>query len=108
MERKALKGHVTTAQGNALGKKPRALSSPERAHYSMGKYALSGLETVAGSSPRALPWAVVIRAVGAYDFLKSTVLGVQGRGRFRSLMLHTCHPSGVQSCKDVFKHLLNF
>ena len=49
VERKALKGHVTTAQGNALGKKQRALSSPERAHYSVDKYTLSGLETVAGS-----------------------------------------------------------
>jgi hypothetical protein len=38
-----------TAQGNALGKKTSALSSPERAHYQLREFALSGLEIFTGS-----------------------------------------------------------
>jgi hypothetical protein len=49
-----------------------ASSSPEGAHYPLREDALSGLKIFAGLWPRALPWAVIIRAVGAYDFLKST------------------------------------
>ena len=42
------KGCIMRAQGNALGKKIRALSRPEGAHYQLDECAPSGRETFPG------------------------------------------------------------
>ena len=59
------------AQGNALGKKIHALSSPERAYYQIDD-APSGLETFTGLSPRALPWALITCPFRANNILVKT------------------------------------
>ncbi len=67
----ALKGQDSIAQGNALGMKIRALSSPEGAHYQRDEFALSGLETFTGLSPRALPWAIIMNPFGVKNTRKN-------------------------------------
>ena len=79
MRRRALKGPVIIAQGNALGNKRQHRLSPERAHYCEVTRPFRAL-WAACAFPRALPWAIVIRAVGADDILKSTVLPTKGGG----------------------------
>ncbi len=64
----ALKARPSTAQGNALGHRIKTISSPERARQP-GRIcsALTGLCGYRECIPRALPWAVEGRPVGAEE-----------------------------------------
>ena len=56
-------GRNSTAQGNALGRKSHGITSPVGAKY--GCVAPSGLKFSYTAIPRALPWAIELRPVGA-------------------------------------------
>ncbi len=60
---KAPKGQNSIAQGNALGLNQNETTSPERAQPK--RFAPSGLRSFLNLFPRALPWAVEFRPVGA-------------------------------------------
>ncbi len=62
----APKGRNTIAQGNALGMELREIASPVGAKYGCKNcVAPTGLKFSYTAIPRALPWAVVLRPVGA-------------------------------------------
>jgi hypothetical protein len=56
-------GRHSIAQGKALGSAIQKWGSPERAKRIC--FALSGLNRLGQLQPRALPWAIVYRALGA-------------------------------------------
>ena len=65
-------GHDVKAQGNALGMRPIESSSPERAkhrpgriHFRAAGFRPSGRGRIFVFAPRALPWAITLRPVGA-------------------------------------------
>ena len=70
----APKGHHAIAQGNALGMAPKIFPSPERAARFAGSRdssphgsAPSRREFNLTIEPRALPWAITLRPVGAFN-----------------------------------------
>jgi len=75
-------GRNTIAQGNALGFPATENQSPERAQQAgPACCALSGLHPRGAAEPRALPWAVLFRPVGAFPRVQTGVWA-WGRSHF--------------------------